>query len=155
TSLHVQVGPLTVGPHTFEVRALNAYGADPTPALASFTVMPPPETTITSGPGTTSGSSVTFAFASSEPNSHFLCYLDGSDIGPWEPSTTPRSYSNLASGSHTFRVYAIGTYDSDPTPATLTWIVDNTPPDTRILTWPGTATYTATSTFTYDAFGEA
>ena len=57
---------LTAGPHTFSVRAIDAAGnVDPTPATYSWTVdTAAPETTIDSGPPTTSTStSASFTFA--------------------------------------------------------------------------------------------
>ena len=65
----------------------------------------PPETTIDSGPsGLTNNGSPGFAFSSSEPaGASFECALDGA---PFEGCSSPKSYSDLADGEHTFGVRA-------------------------------------------------
>ena len=119
---------LAQGPHSFEVRAVNAFGhADPTPAEASFAVdTRAPETTITSGPtGTVATASAAFEFSSSEPGS-FECSLDAA---AWSPCTSPQSYESLADGSHGFEVRAIDSVGNvDPTPARAEFNVDTGPP---------------------------
>ena len=79
----------------------------------------PPETTITSAPsGTVAGGSATIGFTSSESGS-FQCALDG---GAWTTCTSPKSYSGLAAGGHTFQVRAIDAAGNvDATPATASW----------------------------------
>ncbi len=89
----------------------------------------PPDTTIDSGPSataTSASSSAGFTFSSSEPNSTFECRLD--DMA-YSSCTSPKSYSSLADGSHTFYVRAIdAARNVDPTPASQTWVIDTTPP---------------------------
>jgi hypothetical protein len=76
----------------------------------------PPETTIDSGPsGTTTSTSATFTFSSSEARSTFECALDG---GRFAKCSSPKSYSGLALGTHTFQVRAKdAAHNLDPTPA--------------------------------------
>jgi peptidoglycan/xylan/chitin deacetylase (PgdA/CDA1 family) len=89
----------------------------------------PPDTTIDSGPSataTSASSSASFTFSSSEPNSTFECRLDDA---AYSSCTSPKSYSSLADGSHTFYVRAIdAARNVDPTPASQTWVIDTTPP---------------------------
>ena len=82
----------------------------------------PPDTTITSGPsGTVGSSTATFSFSSTEANSTFVCKLDA---GPFEPCSSPRTYSGLTNGSHTFSVAATDPAgNQDPDPASRTWTV--------------------------------
>lgn len=82
----------------------------------------PPDTTITSGPANpTASTSASFAFTSSESGSTFECRIDG---GSWSACTSPKSYSSLATGSHTFDVRATdASSNTDPTPASQTWTV--------------------------------
>jgi hypothetical protein len=117
--------PLDEGAHTFEVRATDAAGnADPTPAARTFTVTidaTAPQTTITSGPALLSllSNKATFVFSSSEVGSRFECRLDD---GAWASCTSPRSYSGLRLGRHSFAVRAIDPAGvTDPTPAEVTW----------------------------------
>ena len=82
----------------------------------------PPQTTITSGPnGNVKTTSVTFAFVSSEEGSTFQCKLDA---GAFASCTSPKTYSGLAAGGHTFQVRASDLAgNTDPTPATRSFKV--------------------------------
>ena len=114
---------LPEGAHVLRVRATDAAGnTDPTPATRQVTVdTTPPETTIDSGPsGTIAETTATFEF-SSEPGAHFQCRLDNA---VFSACASPRTYSGLAAGTHTFRVQAIDRAgNGDPTPATRTFTV--------------------------------
>lgn len=100
-----------------------------------------PETTISSGPsgttgpgGTTNSTSASFSFSSSQAGSTFACRLDS---GSWASCSSPKAYSGLADGSHTFEVRASNAAGlTDPTPATRTWQIDTVPPDTEITAGP-------------------
>ena len=99
---------LADGPHTFYVRATDPAGnTDSTPDSRTFTVnTEEPDTTITFGPqGPTNDPSPTFRFTSTAAGSTFECRLDG---GTFQPCNSPRTYSGLADGPHTFRVRATG-----------------------------------------------
>lgn len=73
-------------------------------------------TTITGGPtGTVGATSASFTFTCSTPPCTFECALDAASFAA---CTSPREYSGLAPGGHTFRVRAIdGSNAVDPTPA--------------------------------------
>jgi hypothetical protein len=127
---------LSDGPHTVSVRATDVAGnTDALPATRAFTVVaaPPddttaPDTSLTSGPsGTTSSTTASFAFSSSEPSSTFECKLDAD---AYAACTSPKDYSGLAVGSHTFSVRATDAAgNTDATPATRTWTIQgSTPP---------------------------
>jgi hypothetical protein len=85
----------------------------------------PPQTTITSAPpATTTNTSATFSFTSGETGASFECSLDGA---PFSACTSPREYSGLAVGAHTFRVRAVDAAgNADATPAQHNWTI--TPP---------------------------
>jgi Calcineurin-like phosphoesterase len=84
----------------------------------------PPETTIDDGPSeTTTGNSVSFAFSSNEAGSTFECRLDQDAFGP---CTSPKGYTGLPKGSHTFEVRATDAAGNvDATPAVRSWVVDD------------------------------
>jgi alpha-tubulin suppressor-like RCC1 family protein len=88
------------------------------------------DTTITSGPsGVVSTTSATFNFSSNIPHTSFDCALDS---GSWSLCSTPRSYTNLANGPHTFRVRARLLLLVDTTPATRAFTVDTVAPTVSI-----------------------
>jgi hypothetical protein len=116
---------LSNGAHTFDVRAKDGAGnVDATPASRTFTVDTiPPETFITSGPAegsSTTSKSATFSF-SSEANSIFECKLDSA---AFSACSSPKNYTRLAKGSHTFRVRATDAAgNTDASPDSRTWTV--------------------------------
>lgn len=84
-----------------------------------------PETAITSAIPSTANPS--FNFTSNEAGSTFQCQLD---TGTYTTCTSPKAYSNLAAGSHTFNVKATdATGNTDATPASQTWIVGSSTAD--------------------------
>ena len=115
---------LSQGEHSFRVRAKDAGGTvDPSPAKRSWTVdTVAPNTTITSGPKASTGSSsANFRFSSSESGVRYQCRLDGVS---WQSCSSPRSYSGLKKGSHFFRVRAVDDAgNADPTPDAWSWTV--------------------------------
>src|SRR4051812_42776608 len=82
----------------------------------------PPQTTIVSGPsGSTSSTSAGFVFSSSEPGSTFACRLDS---GAWASCVSPRSYTALGDGTHTFEARARDAAGNvDPSPVSRSWTV--------------------------------
>jgi hypothetical protein len=88
----------------------------------------PPDTSITGHPtdGTTS-TDATFTFTATEVGSTFTCSLDGIDAA----CASPKTYTGLAVGRHTFVVAATdAAQNTDPTPPTFTWTINPpvTPP---------------------------
>jgi large repetitive protein len=138
------------GAHTFQVREIDVAGnVDGSPASYSWTIdATPPDTSI--GPSQpaslTTATGATFDFSSSEAGSTFACSLDGA---AFSACSTPKSYSALADGSHTFQVRATDTAaNTDPSPASYTWTVDTTPPVTTIgPTTPPANTPSTSATF--------
>ena len=141
---------LAQGSHTFRVKATDQAGnVDPTPAARTWRIdRTPPQTTIASGPtGRVKSTSATFGFQSSEPLSKFTCSLDG---GAFSTCTSPKSYSALAQGSHTFRVRATDQAGNvDPTPAARTWTISLVPPETAITSGPTGTVRTHKATFRF------
>jgi fibronectin type 3 domain-containing protein len=94
-----------------------------TPAWAA---RPGPDTVIDSGPGaSTSSTSASFTFHSTSSGATFSCKLD---LASYAACASPKAYTGLAVGSHTFSVFATANGLSDPSPATYTWRVDTSSP---------------------------
>jgi N-acetylglucosamine-6-sulfatase len=89
---------------------------------AEWALTPLPETTIDSGPsGTVNTGSATFSF-SSEAGAIFKCKLDAATFSA---CSSPKSYTGLSNGSHTFQVKATDAAgNAEPTPASRTWTVN-------------------------------
>jgi hypothetical protein len=137
--------------HTFRVRAKDAAGnVDPTPdsyawgtPVADTTA---PDTAITSAAQTSTNPTFTFTGSDNVAVSSYECALDG---GSWAACSSPRSYSALATGGHTFQVRARDAAgNTDATPATATWNAsgDTVAPDTTITS---AAQTTTSPTFTF------
>ena len=109
-----------------------------------------PETTIDSGPSpTTMDSTPSFTFSADQAGSSYECQTDDGGFGA---CTSPYATAPLIEGAHTFGVRAVNGGTPDPTPATRTFTVDTTAPDTKIDSGPaGTITFDeATFTFSGD-----
>ena len=93
----------------------------------------PPDTIIDSGPSNpTNSTNASFTFHSTESDSTFECKVDS---GSWSSCTSPKSYSGVAEGNHTFYVKATDSAgNTDPTPAEYSWLVDLTNPTISNLT---------------------
>ncbi|HEX9350257.1 MAG TPA: Ig-like domain-containing protein [Gaiellaceae bacterium] len=143
---------LAQGAHSFQVQATDGAGnTDLTAASRSWTVDTlAPQTTIDSGPsGLTASTTATFTFSADEPGSTFACSLDGA---AFSACTSPKSYSNLAQGAHTFEVRATDPAgNTDPTPASRSWTVSTVAPETTIDSGPSGPTASTTATFTFSA----
>lgn len=86
--------------------------------------------------GVVNAASATFEFTSTEPGSTFMCALDviGTISRRFVPCASPKTYSNLGDGTHTFKVLAVDAAgNADPTPAARTWTVDTTGPSISAL----------------------
>ena len=144
---------LGAGSHTFDVRATDQAGnTDGTPASYTWTIdLTAPNTTIGSSPNDPSNNTTpSFSFSSSEPGSTFECRLDG---GSWSGCTSPDTVSPaLAAGSHTFDVRATDAAgNTDGTPASYTWTVDLTAPNTTIGSTPADPSNNTTPSFTFSS----
>ncbi|MFP2963733.1 adventurous gliding motility protein AgmC, partial [Myxococcus sp. 1LA] len=144
---------LAVGAHTVNAYALVQGVASVRSNTNTFTVSAdttPPDTTIVAAPPSVTGSnSATFTFTSNESPVTYECSLDD---GPWVACTTPRTYTGLSDGNHTFAVRARDASGNiDPTPATYAWAVDMTAPDTTIVSGPPATTTSPSATFDFSS----
>lgn len=127
---------LSEGSHTFRVRAIDGLdNPDPSPAQTTLVVdTVAPETIIETGPsGVTDDSTPTFAFSSDEAVARFECSVDG---GAFAACASPHTLGALGDGPHTFTVRAVDQAGNDHDPASRSFTVDTTRPDTIIDSGP-------------------
>ncbi|WP_134740569.1 carboxypeptidase regulatory-like domain-containing protein [Nocardioides sp. 503] len=147
------------GEHTVRFRARDAAGnEDATPASRTFTVdTVAPDTTVDSGPAEgavlTTGTA-TFGFSGTEGETALLqCRVDD---GEWTECTSPLALTGLADGAHTVRFRAVDAAgNADTTPATRSFTVDTTAPDTTVDSGPADGATLATGAATYVFSGSA
>jgi hypothetical protein len=94
-----------------------------TGAFGASTVSPP---TITGTPANpTASTSATFTFTGAPPGGTYQCRLDAAAFAN---CTSPKTYTGVATGTHTFRVLAMDKNKKVSDPVSFTWTVDATPP---------------------------
>jgi hypothetical protein len=122
---------LSGGSHTFKVHAvLNGVIGQDTTYTWTIDASAPSITTEPSNP--TTSTSASFSFSHTQATYTFKCQLDG---GGFSTCTSPKAYSSLSNGSHTFQVEAVSADGSTTAPASYTWLVDTVAP-TSTITFP-------------------
>jgi hypothetical protein len=103
---------LSDGPHTFSVKARDLAKNESSPATWTWTVdSTPPTVTIVSGPPDPSSlDSATFKFTSDDGKATFTCQLD---LGQARTCSSPKSYTGIQLGLHTFMVFATDQLGND------------------------------------------
>ena len=148
---------LADGSHKFEVRAIDRAGnADATAASFEWTVdATPPGTQIDSHPNALSATTAAqLEFSGSDAGGSgvagYQCRLDSTEPAAWVSCASPRTYSSLADGSHRFEVRAIDQAgNADQSPASFSWSVDTTPPETQIDSHPAALSASAAAAFEF------
>jgi outer membrane protein OmpA-like peptidoglycan-associated protein len=133
----------------FTQTATNSAGATTSNSLPYLAF---PETTLATGPsGVVSSSSAAFSFSfTGTAGTVFECQLDG---GAWATCTSPRSYTTLGEGAHTFGARAVYGGLSDPTPSLRTWTVDTISPGTTLTGTPPAPSNSPSATFAFTGAG--
>ncbi len=110
----------------------------------------PPQTTINASPPSLSNNNdPSFGFSSDVFIAAFECRLDGA---AWAACASPRDYTDLSDGEHTFEVRAVSPAGNpDPTPASVTWTLDAPAPETTIDSGPVAPTNSPDATFTFSS----
>ena len=105
--------------------------------VGPFLILPDtvvPETSITAGPRKYGTAIATFEFGSNEKSAMLECRLDRAQF---ETCASPKTYTGLARGKHSFRVRAVDAAgNTDPTPAMREWEVDVKAPATKLTASP-------------------
>jgi hypothetical protein len=136
------------GSHTFQVRAVDAVGnEDPTPATFTWVIDTlRPRVTLTDKPSVlTNLTTASFSFTADRPGSTFECRLDDASFAS---CTSPKLYSGLGDGLHSFAVRATSLGKVGPA-TRYSWTVDTIPPQTAITSTPPSPSSSASATFTF------
>ena len=116
----------------------------------------PPDTLLDGGPAegsATESRDASFGFTATEADSSFECSLDGA---AFSACVSPRPYTGLAVGAHTFSVRARDAAGNvDASPATRAWTIvpppDRTAPETTITSAPAATTNATDAVFSFNA----
>ncbi|WP_158621389.1 Kelch repeat-containing protein [Corallococcus aberystwythensis] len=108
-----------------------------------------PDTLLgTTPPTSTQQHGASFTFTSDDVGARFECSLDSE---AFNPCTSPATYDDLAVGAHNFQARAVDAFGhTDATPASHSWTVDQTPPDTLLISTPADPSG-ATATFNFSS----
>lgn len=100
---------------------------------------------IDSGPpAATVEREATFTFTAGSADGETYCRIDA---GEWLPCSSPARFTGLSDGVHTFAVRRAFVGEVEGPPASMSWTVDGTPPETEIDGGPRGDTSAATATF--------
>jgi large repetitive protein len=108
-----------------------------------------PTPVITSKPlPFTSSRTATFAFTDTDLAATFECSLDGD---AFSVCLSPKKYSSLPDGTHTFSVRAIDPANTEPTSeaASYTWTIDKVAPPLPTIQGPANPTNSTSATFVF------
>ena len=141
---------LIQGSHSFSVAAVDAAGNQSSAAIFTWTIntTPPPTPVITSAPANpTNQTSASFSFSDAQAGVGFQCQLDAAALGV---CSSPKSYSNLSQGNHTFKVLAQDAVGNQSVATAFTWLIDTTNPPKPVLTsTPANPTNKTSASFSF------
>ncbi len=133
------------GSDSFTFQVDDGFGGTDT---GTVTIDVAPQTQIDSGATANGSPNQSFTFSSPVSGASFECSLDGD---PFSSCSSPQDYTNLSEGQHTFEVRAVFGGRTDPTPASETFSVDQTDPETTIDQGPSGLTKDNTPTFEFSS----
>ncbi len=147
TSPFAAVG-LSQGSHTVTVTHVDLAG-NSNSAVTSFAVdsLAPAAPTFLSSPSNpTNQSTASFSFSAAEGGGHLECQLDG---GSWATCSSPRNFSSLTAGQHSFLVRQIDSAGNVGDVATYNWVVDTTAPPAPNVSGPSGVSGATSETITF------
>jgi glucose/arabinose dehydrogenase len=144
------------GPRSFAMTTTSGDGTkwgtreSPTPPVLVLEIAEAPDTAIASGPsGATSDATPSFGLTSPTAGTTFECRVDD---GAWSACDAAHTTAALADGAHTFEARArTAAGGIDASPATRSFSVDATAPQTTITDGPAASTEDTTPTFAFAA----
>jgi len=147
----VTYGPLGDGGHSFVVRATDLAGNTSSAVTYTWTIdaTAPPAPALTDAPQDPSGvGTARFSFSDADSTASFQCQLDG---GGFSACSSPKEYSGLGDGSHTFGVKAVDPIGHESGVTTYTWAVDTVHPVVTLSDKPPLLTNQTTASFSFSS----
>lgn len=141
---------LVDGQHTFDVKAVDPllHESDAKSYTWTIDTIHPIVTLTDKPPLVTNQTTASFSFSSNKPRSStYECKLDG---GAFASCASPRLYTGLDDGSHTFAVRATSFGNLGLT-TEYTWTVDTVAPSTTITSTPPSSSSSASANFTFSS----
>jgi hypothetical protein len=140
---------LSDGNYRFNLKAKDQAGNEELNAATWDFVVDgtPPQTQLsTTPPSLSNTTTATFTFSANEQGSTFRCNLDGAGF---VSCASPKTYTNLAQGSHTFRVQAVDAAGNvDLNPPSFDWFIDSIAPAISGVSTSAITTNSATISWT-------
>lgn len=143
---------LTAGAHTYAIKAVDTAGNTGTAVSFNWTIdLTTPMASISSAPDQiTNSASASFSFSATPPPSgsisDYECRLDGA---AWASCSSPKTYSSLTQGPHSFDVRSIDNNANASAPSSHAWTVDLTNPTVSVGSAPGAINNSTTASFTF------
>jgi hypothetical protein len=138
------------GGHTFRVEAKDAAGNIGPATSYAWTIdltLPPPPSIASAPANPISSHDASFSFSDTEAGVSFMCKLDADS---YKPCSSPKKYTGVPDGSHTFAVVAVDAAGNSSSPALYTWTVDTQPPPKPTITSsPPDPSFSTTATFEF------
>ena len=132
------------GPHGLLVAAASANTLDATPASVSWRVdtVPPDTAIVEAPPALDNDPAPAFTFQGTDDQTGAITFQCALDDGAFAACTPPATVA-VVDGNHRYQVRAIDAAGNiDASPATTTWTVDTTAPDTLITSGPAVGSIT-------------
>ncbi|ASD63287.1 hypothetical protein [Bdellovibrio bacteriovorus] len=145
---------LSAGSQQFSVRSVDNNSNVSTAAVYNWLIdTTAPVLSVSSAPAPLVNSTeAQFVFAGTDSGGagldYYLCQLDG---GPFGACVSPKNFSNLAAGAHSFNVKAVDAAGNESAVQSKSWTVDVTAPTLTLNTFPTSVTNLTTASFTFAA----
>jgi hypothetical protein len=153
TSVKTYTG-LSAAAHTIAIRAIDTAGNIGSATSYSWTIdLTTPLASINSGPESlTNSTSASFTFSANPPPAGSITgYECDIDSAGFASCSSPKSYTSLAQGSHTFQVRSIDNNGNRSLAVSQTWTVDTTAPTLTINSNPTSLNNSTSGSFTFSA----
>jgi large repetitive protein len=145
--------PSPDGQYTIHVRSTDRLGnvtlaSSPTTGAFTIDTTAPPAPSLTAKPvNPANQTNASFSFTDGEAGVGYLCRIDAA---PFTQCSSPKSFSGLEEGAHTFSVEARDAAGNTSSSASYSWVIDTTPPPApKITSSPSNPTTSTSAQFAF------